>query len=371
MSRSWRPPPSPLRFTSASSMRGEGASSTSSRTLSSEANETAPAAQTPGAVLDDNFRFATTTTTTLAPVSIAKIPKPLQALANELDALWGDRDGKVSVAEVDRVAKYVLAALPFFTSEASAILELADALGFTKDPQANETFSSIRKGLDSLDHQEIAQGKPYRQFLDAAIAEADKQGGPDCIRDAAAHNLTYHRLSILEHTAAAVLAIRTFAQTAGVDWTDAGAIMLLHDVGKLLQRNQPAWAARLPPGEKNWNFSGHEHLGADWLKARGVDANFEWHVRHHGDLRQMAPRELGKLLKGPQRTLQEFFLVSLADLLAKGDSPALVASAERSKPRFRKLATAAGLDFEMLWSAYEDARTQWFQTPPPADARPQ
>ncbi len=360
MSRSWRPPPSPFRFVTPARRR---AMETSPETTSSASVDrvTATAGHSSGPIVDDNFRFATTSAAQLAPVSIASIPKPLQRLANELDALWGDGDGQLSVAEVDRVAKYVLAALPFFTSEAGAILELADALGFTKDPGANATLSSIRKGLDALDQQEVTDGKPYRAFLDAAIAEADRRGSPANIRDAAAHNPTYHRLSILEHTAASVLAIRTFAQVAGVDWTQAGAVMLLHDVGKILRRNKSAWTSRLSGGqEKDWNFSGHEHLGADWLRARGVDANFEWHVRHHGDLRQMSRAELDTLLRAPKRTLQEFFLVSLADLLAKGNSPALVASAAQTKPRFAALAKAADLDFHALWSAYEDARTQWF-----------
>lgn len=288
---------------------------------------------------------------TLAP-ELQGLPEPLKKLCVELDGLWGNADGKVSVDELDRVARYTLQALPFFTEEAAAIVQLAEALGYA----GSDEVGKLKSGLAQLDPGTRQEQAAYRQALDEAIAQSD-QRGPDLIRDIAKHQPRWHRLSILEHTAAAVAAVAAFSDQAGLDWPGAGAIMLLHDIGKILER--PTFFDE--GGNQRWHFGGHEDVGAKWLEQRGFDGDLVFHVRHHGDIRGKSVEEILDLCQGDTRRMQEFVVVALADTLAKGDTPDLRQSfSDVLAPKLEDLCKRSGLDAEAMFGRYYELRGEWF-----------
>jgi hypothetical protein len=294
--------------------------------------------------------------------TIRALPAPIRRLALEIDGLWGVPDGKISVDELERVAKYYLAALPFYTKEAGALLELAQHLGFADDMKpapAAKNVLSLRMAMAKVDKDEVARGENFRALLDEAIAESDVPGLPGLLRDAEAHNPKWHRLSILEHTAVAVTAIRDLASSVGIDWKDAGAVMLLHDIGKVLERN----IVKDPDGVDRYAFWGHEGLGAKWLESKGLSGDLVFHVNHHADLRGTSVDDM-KTLCGTKERLAQAIVVYVADQVAKGDTPDQLKSFEKEWPKIATLCQHAGLDASALAATRDALITKWFKDHP-------
>lgn len=290
--------------------------------------------------------------------AIRALPAPIRKLALEVDGLWGTPDGKITVDEIDRVAKYYLAALPFFTKEAGALLELAQHLGFADDAKsapAAKNVLSLRMAMAKVDKGEVARGENFRALLDEAISASDVPGVPGLLRDAALHQPKWHRLSILEHTAVAVTAVKDLATSVGLDWKDAGAIMLLHDIGKVLERN----VVSEPDGKDRYAFWGHEGIGAQWLAAKGLDENLVFHVNHHADLRSKSVDEMIALC-GTKERLREAIVVYVADQTAKGDTEAQLASFAKEWPKIVTLCEHAGIDATKLGAMREKLIETWF-----------
>jgi hypothetical protein len=273
--------------------------------------------------------------------SLRKLPEPLRRLALELDGLWGNADGRVTAEEVGRVATTYLAALPFFTSDAQALLDLAHHLGLDGTPGRATARSvvDLRVALDRVDRQAVAEARPFRELFDQAVAQGEVAGVPELLRSAAAHSPKWHQLSILEHSAASVEAMRLLAGEAGLDWKDGGAAMLLHDVGKLLTRKVTG-DGQTP----RYAFWAHGTSGATWLEARGLSPELAFLVRHHDVLREYSSDQVVALCGGKAELVGKLVLVYLADQAAKGRTPDQVASLEAETPKILELSQRAGLD---------------------------
>lgn len=265
---------------------------------------------------------------------LARLPAPLRRLALEVDALWGDADGQVTTEELDRIARYTLAALPFFTKEAAAIVELAEYLGFDEGPRVAEGVLALRVALAEVDRDEVARGSAFKALFDEALAAGEVAGLPEMLRDAATHSPRWHSLGILEHTAVAVAAARSLSRSLDMDWRAAGATLLLHDVGKILERHA---------AERGFHYGGHEELGARWLEERGLPDDVAFHVRHHADLRGKSVEEMVALFESDER-LQQAIVVYVADQIAKGVTPDQLASFDEQAPKIATLCARSGLD---------------------------
>lgn len=281
---------------------------------------------------------------------LARLPAPLRRLALEMDALWGNADGQLSVEELDRVARFTLAVLPFFTKEASAVVELAEYLGLVEGPRPANGVLALRLALAEVDKEEVARGAAFRALFDEAVAAGEVAGLPEMLRDAATHSPRWHSLSILEHTAVAVDAARSLASSLDVDWREAGATMLLHDVGKMLERYAH---------ERGFHYTNHESLGADWLERRGVSAEVAFHVRHHADLRTKSVEEMVALCGSGER-LRQAILVYVADQVGKGVTPDQLESFREQAPKIAALCKVAGLDATALFEARRELLLRHF-----------
>ncbi len=278
--------------------------------------------------------------TTLAE-PLRRLPAPLRRLALEVDSLWGDADGRVTTAELDRVARFTLAALPFFTKEADAILELAQYLGLDAGARTAPSVLGLRLALATVDRDGASGAADFRELFDEAVRAGEVLGLPGMLRDAAQHAPHWHSLSILEHSAVASSAARSLSALLDVDWRLAGATMLVHDVGKMLERHATA---------HGFSYTDHEALGAEWLKERGVSDDVVFHVRHHADLRKASADELAALC-GTRERLRQHLLVYVADQIAKGSEPAQLASFEEQAPKIADLASRCGIDAQELFEA--------------------
>ena len=299
------------------------------------------------------------TVQTLDP-QLQSLPGPLRRLALEIDGLWGNADGEVSVDELDRVAKHYLAALPFFTSEAEAILELAEHLGYATTEASSASLIELRAALKIMDPDEAKRGASFRALFDEALAECDVPGVPELLRSAAEHSPRWHNLSVLEHTAIAVRAIRDIGIEMNIEWRDAGAVMLLHDIGKVLRREMCP-VSEMPV----YTFRGHEEVGANWLASRGLDAELVFLVRHHGDLRWNSSDEILKACGDNKKRVTELMLVFVADHIAKGDRPEQLESFGENVATIRKMAKVAGVDVNALFAVRAALIEDYFGTSPP------
>lgn len=271
---------------------------------------------------------------------LARLPEPLRRLALEVDALWGDADGRVTTSELDRVARYTLAALPFFTKEAAAVVELAEYLGIDDGPRAARGVLELRTAVAEVDREEVARGIAFRRLFDEAVATGEVAGLPELLRDAATHSPRWHGLSILEHTAVAAGAARSIARALDVEWRAAGATLLVHDVGKILERHAAG---------SGFHYADHEELGARWLEERGVPPDVAFHVRHHSVLRERTVAEMIALCGTGQR-LREALVVYVADQVAKGATPDQLASFDEQAPKIAALCARCGLDADQLFA---------------------
>ena len=292
---------------------------------------------------------------TLAP-EMQKLPAALRSLALELDHLWGNSDGHVSAAELDKVARFTLAALPFFTPEASEILALADQLGYTTEKAPVANVLNLRLALSNIPKDDASGNARFRELLDEAITEGETVGVPELLRDATRHAPRYHSLSVLEHSAYAVKSISALSEVAGLGFPAGAATMLLHDVGKIIDRT--LWTHD-DGSLDGYSFKQHEAEGAAWLKARGLDPAMIFHVTHHGVYRTMSADEI-RTLCPDKETLAQAMIVYLADSLAKGNEPALVESFALERPKITELLIDAGLDADVLLSTYEHFRESWY-----------
>lgn len=279
--------------------------------------------------------------------ALRRLPEPLRRLALEVDSLWGDADGRVTKAEIERVARYTLAALPFFLKEAEAVLELSAYLGLDVGPKAAPSVLALRLAVADVDRDEVARGAGPRRLFDEAVKAGEVPGLPEMLRDAATHSPRWHSLSILEHTAVAVAAARSLASSLDVDWRDAGATLLLHDVGKILARH-----AVTPgdDGKERYSFWDHEAEGAKWLEERGVPEDVVFHVRHHADLRALTADDLSALC-GTEDRLEQAVLLYVADQVGKGATPDQLASFDEQASKIAALCERCGLDAEALFES--------------------
>jgi len=297
---------------------------------------------------------------TLEP-ALQALPPSVQRLALEVDALWGNADGKISVQEIDRVAQYYLSALPFFVDKAETLVELAQHLnmGDELNPNGGKTAPSVlslQAALAKLDNSEVAAAQPFRKLFDEAMEQADVAGAPELLREAANHNPKWHRLSVLEHTGKAVEAVRELSQTVGMDWKDGGATMLLHDVGKILDRQ-----VRMDDTtEISFSFWDHEEDGARWLQERGVNDEIVFQIKNHSVLRKHTPEELIELAGNDPQRLGQMLVVYVSDQLAKGDTPSQLASLDKQRDKIIELSRFAGIDGEQLLQRADQLRTKWF-----------
>jgi putative nucleotidyltransferase with HDIG domain len=292
--------------------------------------------------------------------ALRRLPPVLRRLALEIDGVWGNADGKVSVQELDRVMRYYLAALPFFTKEARAILQLARHLGYYRSPELGASVVELRAALDRIPAEERRRGQQFRALFDEALREADVPGVPELLRDAQLHSPKWHSLSVLEHTAAAVAAIADLAPAlGGRDWKDAAACMLLHDVGKILSRRV---------GHEGsggvYEFSDHEAIGAKWLQARGLDPELVFQIDHHTVLRSLDQDAMIALCGTPDR-LARAIVVYVADQVAKGVTPAQLASFDAQADKIRGLCAHAGIDADQLFELRRRSIERWFGERPP------
>lgn len=274
------------------------------------------------------------------------LPTPLRRLALEVDGLWGDANGQISPEEFGRVVEFTLSALPFFTDKADALLELAQHLGFDQpDSKVAPSVMKLQMALAQVDAQEVENNRPFRQLFDEAVEAGEQIGAPELLRDALLHSPRWHRFSILDHTAKAVEAVRDLSQTVGMEWENAGASMLLHDVGKILERNTKSPDAS---GRPRFHYFDHEAAGAEWLESRGLDPDIAFHVRNHAEIRNVSTDEIVELAEGDPDRLAEMVVVYVADQVAKGNTDDQVESFESMRPKLLDLAQQAGLDGEAL-----------------------
>jgi len=302
---------------------------------------------------------------------LRELPAPLRKLALEIDALWGNSDGKIGIDELDRVARYYLAALPFFAPDAKALLELADRLGYTETGglAPSRSVIDLRAALASVDRGAVERGRDFREAYNEAIRCSDLPGAPERIRRAFAHSPRWHSLSILEHTAVAVDAASTLCQEPalrptlsrlGVDRMDLAATMLLHDVGKLIDRRIVDTSGN--PEERAYAFWNHEEIGAEWLRRHRIDPAIADRVEHHTDIRNYESAEdfWERQAERDPRKLAELIVVYVADQVAKGTKPAQLASFAEEAPKIRALCAKAGLDADALFAARRALVKRWF-----------
>ncbi len=292
---------------------------------------------------------------TLSP-ELRAMPAPLRRLALEIDSLWGDADGEISVAEFDRVVEYTLAALPFFTEEAEGLLELAEYLGF--DCAGSTGAAPVHKlqmALAHVDEKEVEEARPFRQLFDEALAEGELPGAPEYLRDSLKHSPRWHSFSILEHTNHAVQAVRDLSQTVGIHWENAGATMLLHDVGKILERH-----SKNPDGQGNpmFHYFDHERVGEEWLSERGLSPDIAFHIRNHMVLRQKSVDEILDIADHDPKLLSEMIVVFMADHVAKGNKKDLMKSFEELRPTILTLSQHAGIDGQALLHRAAELRAE-------------
>lgn len=287
---------------------------------------------------------------------LQKLPQPLRRLALEMDALWGNADGKISVAEFDRVVEYTLAAIPFFTDQAEHLLELARYLGFDRtDSGASASVLQLQVALSRVDRQEVESAKPFRALFDEALKQSEQPGAPEYLRDVLFHSPRWHSFSILEHTTKAVQAGRDLATTIGMDWKEAGATMFLHDVGKILDRG---FKHTDEQGVPNFHYFDHEGAGAQWLEQRGLSPDIAFHVRNHAELRNRTAPELIELAGHSPQRMAQMLLVYVADQVAKGDTPDQLASFDQQRPKILELAEYAGIDGQTLLQRADTLRQE-------------
>ncbi|MFH1808376.1 MAG: HDIG domain-containing metalloprotein [Pseudomonadota bacterium] len=290
--------------------------------------------------------------------ALMRAPEPLRRLALEVDALWGNADGQVSVDELERVAATYLGALPFFSAQAETLVELARYLGTagrTQDVVAPSVVA-LRSALSRLDGSEVGAARPFAELFSEALAQGDIPGSPDYLRDAAMHSPRWHRLSILEHTAMAVDAATHLSRAAGVDWKEAGAAMLLHDVGKLLDR--------FPKRHGGFNYFDHEEAGARWLQQRGLPEDLRFQVEHHLEIHRRSVDELIELCGGDRGRIARLLVVACADSVAKGDTPDQLGNYAEMVPKLRALARFAGIDGQALLDEVDRLRAAHFPASP-------
>lgn len=290
--------------------------------------------------------------TIVSDASIRKLPTALRLLANELDAHWGDADGKVSVEEFDRVAAYYLAALPFFCDEAQTLLELAEHLGYAQ----RDSTKVITETLSTVTERERELSRPFTELFHETVKAKDLPGAPGALREAALHSPKWHRLSVLEHSAFAVKAIRDLADTAGVEWKGLASTMLLHDVGKVLDRDVDLLSRLF--GRLEYNFTGHEAAGAKWLASRGLDQDLVWLVHHHLTPRGKTLSKLDALEGSRPDLVAKLALVYLADQVSKGDTEAQLSSLLRQSPMLRAAFTRAGWNADALFTRADRSRAE-------------
>jgi putative nucleotidyltransferase with HDIG domain len=284
---------------------------------------------------------------TLDPM-LKALPASMRRLALELDALWGNSDGQITPGEMERVAGLYLAALPFYFDDAQALLELADVLKLNDGrPAQQSSVLKLRLAVADTDTTEVTANRPYREILEEAIAESEVPGAPELLRDMLAHRPRYHRLSVLDHTAAAVKSAQALCDKAGVDWKLAGATMLLHDVGKVLDRH-----AR--DDDDGYSFFNHEEAGARWLKEKNLDPELVFQVKYHAALRVGTLDEIREVAQDNPERIGRMVLVYLADQVAKGDTPGNLQSMQEQKAKVLALADQAGLDGPALFDAAND-----------------
>jgi len=296
--------------------------------------------------------------TTLDP-SLRAMPEAVRRLALEIDGLWGDADGSVSPAELDRVAGYYLAALPFFTGQAQRLLELAQLLGLggADAPAIAPSVHALRAQLARVDADAVTAARPFGELFSEAVAAADIPGAPGLLRDALQHSPRWHRLSILEHSAVAVDAVQALAERVGVEWQEAGATMLLHDVGKVLQRH---WKRR----QKRFVYWDHDRVGARWLKQQRVPEEVLFQVRHHLDIHKMNVDEVIQAASYKPARVARMLLVIMADHVAKGDTDDQLQSMADKRDKVMALAQFAGIDGDALFDEADRLRARWFPPGP-------
>lgn len=289
---------------------------------------------------------------------LQRAPEAVRRLALEIDTRWGNADGSTSLEEINRVATYYLAALPFFGGDAGTLLELSSYLGFDKNigsslmPRTSSLFD-LRCSLRTLSDEEVQCGRPFRELFDEAVAAGERPGDPELLRDLLLHSPRWHQLSILEHTAVAVDVARALSEAAGLDWRDSGGTMLLHDVGKVLDRS-------VDPTSKEHHFTDHDENGARWLEERGISGEIAFQIRHHGAMREKSVAGLTELAGGDRDRLARMVVVYLADQTAKGRTPEQLRSLAKQMPKLRQLGEKAGLDMPALEKAMARLRVKWF-----------
>ncbi|MBK7862147.1 MAG: hypothetical protein IPJ65_26735 [Archangiaceae bacterium] len=270
--------------------------------------------------------------------ALQAMPAELRRLAHEVDSLWGNSDGKVQSAELERVLGYVSAALPFFGAEAKALGELAKLLKL--EVAVPEPLP--RSATAAVDAQ-------ARGAFDAAIQVAERQGDGGLLRDVLAHSPKWHSLSILEHSAFAVEAARRLCADTGVSWPEAGATLLLHDAGKILTRHHN------PDG--SFSFVGHDHVAADFLTTRVDSEELLFQIRHHMEIHALTPDQALELAGGDRQRLARMLIVLVSDHVAEG-TPDERASFAADRPHLLALAEAAGIDGERLLATAEQVRAE-------------
>ncbi len=293
---------------------------------------------------------------TLEP-ALRSMPEAVRRLALEIDALWGDADGQVQVEELDRVARYYLAVLPYFSAKAEDLLALASLLklGSGADQASASGVVALRAAVAKLDSDQASSARPFGELFGEALQAAEIPGAPGLLREALQHSPRWHRLSILEHTAAATEAAHALAEAAGVDWQEAGATLLLHDVGKLLSRH-----AKERHGELRFYYWDHEEVGARWLKQRQVPAELLFQIQNHLEIHRREAAEIIDLAGGDPARVARMLVVAAADSLGKGDTSHYLESWAKLQPRFLELAAFAGLDGPAMLAETERLRTVRF-----------
>jgi hypothetical protein len=268
---------------------------------------------------------------TVAP-QLDALPAPLRRLALEIDALWGNADGKISLQEFQRVSGYYLAAGSMFTDRIVELIELGEHLGLA------DAVRDLRAQLAQLEAPTETM-KQARELFDLAVAEGELPGRPQALRSADLHSPRYHQLSILEHSVNAVHAMKELCELAGRDWKDPAAVMLLHDVGKVLAFNSH-WGAK--------TFHEHDRVASTWLEHQGAAESIIYAVRHHEEMRTLNVAALEAKLGGDRDRLALMTLIYLADASAKGQTPDQLASFESELPKVRELCQRARLDAQAL-----------------------
>jgi len=281
--------------------------------------------------------------------SLRKLPDSLRRLALEIDALWGNADGKITTVEIDRMAHLYMAAMPFFYKDARLLLKMARQLNLDMDA----SLEAMRATMPEVTKADLVAAKPFRALFYDAVAQAELPGAPELIRDAKQHSPQWHQLSILEHTAAAVHAAKQLKKVAGPAGDGCEATLLLHDVGKILRRDVES----ADPKSPRFSFWGHTGWGADWLEKRQLPPRMVELIRNHDLIRHVkSAEELIDRLGGDRDTVGALVLVYLADQAAKGGTPDQLASLAKEQPKLVALARYAGMEPDALFAAVDEAR---------------